>query len=372
MPGEPVLLHGPSLRGNELAYLKDCVETEWVSTGGAFVTEFEKRLARFTGARYVIAAVNGTSALHVALITVGVCPNDEVLVPALTFVATANAISYCSAIPHFIEVEPSTFGIDPERLDEHLHKIAVCRDGACINRQTNRRIAAIVPVHALGHPVRMDRLIEVAQRWNLPVIEDAAESLGSYYLGKHTGRFSILGILSFNSNKVVTTGGGGAIITDDSTLAERIKHLTTTAKAPHQWEFIHDSVGYNYRMPNINAAVGCGQIERLPGFLLRKRDLAARYVREFAGFGGIRVLTEPAGARSNYWLNTLILDSDLADQRDALLQALNDAGLQSRPLWRPMHMLPMYQDCPRMDLQTTEDLVRRVINVPSGTALVSR
>lgn len=371
-PHEAVLLHGPSLRGNELAYLKDCIETEWVSTGGAYVMEFERRLARFTGAKHAVAAVNGTCALHAALLAIGVRPGDEVLVPSLTFVASANAISYCGATPHFVDAEALTFGVDPDRLDEYLKEVVRPHQGECINRQTGHRISAIVPVHALGHPVRMDRLMEVARHWGLPVVEDAAESLGSYYHGTHTGRAGVLGVLSFNSNKVVTTGGGGAIITDDSALAERIKHLTTTAKTPHPWEFIHDTIGFNYRMPNLNAAVGCAQMERLPGFLLRKRDLATRYVRELAKIDGITVLVEPPGARSNYWLNALILAPELAPRRDELLQALNNAELQCRPLWRPMHQLPMYKHCPRMDLHVTEDLSRRTINAPSGTALISR
>ncbi len=365
-----VQLHCPELRGNELAYLEECVDTAWVSYAGSFVTRFDRELAQLTGARHAVVMVNGTAALHVALMLAGVGRGEEVLMPSLTFVATANAVAYLGAVPHFCEVEARTLGLDPARLARHLDEVAERRGEGLFNRATGRRIAAIVPMHTFGHPVDMEPLMVLADRWGLVVVEDAAESLGSYYHGRHTGTFGRMGILSFNGNKIVTTGGGGAIITDDDELAARARHLTTTAKAPHRWEFIHDEVGFNYRMPNINAAVGCAQLEQLPGFLERKRRLAQRYVEAFEGVEGISVFREPPGCRSNYWLNVLLLDEPSLDVRDALLAALNDAGLQSRPIWKPMHQLRMYADCPRMDLTVTEELALRVINVPSSAGLV--
>ncbi len=366
---EPVLLHGPELRGNEWAYVKECIDTAWVSSAGAYVTRFERMLAEFTGAGHVVAVVNGTAALHVALLLAGVKREDEVLMPSLTFVATANAATYCAAVPHFCDVEMKTLGLDPVKLADHLERSAERRDGGCFNRATGRRIAAIVPMHTFGHPVDMEPLAMVSEQWRIPIVEDAAESLGSYYGGKHTGTFGKLGILSFNGNKIVTTGAGGAIVTDDEALATRARHITTTAKTPHAWEYVHDVAGFNYRMPNLNAALGCAQLEQLPGFLQRKRRLTERYVEALQGVPGVKVVTEPAGCRSNYWLNALLLErSDIA-ARDDLLKALNEAGLQSRPIWRPMHRLPMYQQCPRMDLGTTEDLAGRIVNVPSSASL---
>lgn len=369
-PAGPVLLHGPTLDGNEWRYVKECLDTAWVSSAGSYVARFERQLAEFTGAAHAIAVVNGTAALHVALMLAGVGRDDEVLLPSLTFVATANAVSYLAAVPHFCDVSYETLGIDPLKLGEHLNAVAERRAGASYNRTTGRRIAAVVPMHTFGHPVDLAGLGRVADEWGVPIVEDAAESLGSYYGDTHTGRFGRLGILSFNGNKIITTGAGGAILTDDADLAARARHLTTTAKVPHAWEYVHDEVGYNYRMPNVNAAIGCGQLERLPEFLRRKRRLTEQYVLAFADVPGVRAFTEPPGARSNYWLNTLVLGrADLA-LRDRILAALNDAGFQSRPIWRPMHQLPMYRQCPRADLAVTEDLAGRVINVPSSPTLV--
>lgn len=365
-PPQPVLLHGPTLAGNEWKYVKQCIDTAWVSSAGSFVTQFEQQLAEFTGAAHAVAVVNGTAALHIALMLAGVEPNCEVLMPSLTFVATANAVSYCGAVPHLCDVERRTMGLDPSKLSDHLEKNTERRPEGCFNRRTGHKIAAIVPMHAFGHPVDMTSLLNVAEHWGLPIVEDAAESLGSYYNGQHTGTFGRLGILSFNGNKIVTTGAGGAILTNDQALAARARHITTTAKQPHAWEYVHDEIGYNYRMPNINAALGCAQLEQLPGFLDRKRWLAERYIKTFAGIEGVQVFTEPPGSRSNYWLNVLILDQTDAALRDQLLAALNDAKLQSRPIWRPMHQLPIYQQCPKMDLSVTEELACRVINVPSS------
>jgi perosamine synthetase len=364
------LLHAPTFAGNEWTYVKECIDTAWVSSAGAYVDRFERMLAEYTGAKHAVAVVNGTAALHVALRLAGVERGDEVLIPSLTFVATANAVTYCGATPHFCDVEAKTLGLDPAKLEAHLRQIAENRDGTVVNRKTGARISAIVPMHTFGHPVDLAGLLAVAGEWKIPVVEDAAESLGSFYRGRHTGTLGRLGVLSFNGNKIITTGGGGAILTDDAALAKRAKHITTTAKLPHAWEFIHDETGYNYRMPNINAALGCAQLEQLPGLLERKRRLAERYTSMLQGVAGIRVQREPQGCRSNYWLNTLVLEQRHRQLRDDLLRALNQAGLQCRPVWRPMHQLPMYQACQRMHLSVSEDLSARLINVPSSAGLL--
>ncbi len=365
----PVLLHAPSLQGRCAEYVKQCVDTAWVSSAGAFVDRFEKELADYTGAAFVVAVVNGTAALHVALQLVGVGRGDEVLMPSLTFIATANAAAYRGAVPHFVDVEERTLGLDPRKLADHLHDVAEQRDAGCFNRHTGRRLAAVVPMHTFGHPVDLDPLVELCKRYGLPLVEDAAESLGSVYRDKHTGRFGRLGILSFNGNKIITTGGGGAIMTDDEPLAKRAKHLTTTAKRPHRWEYVHDQVGYNYRMPNLNAALGCGQLERLDDMLAAKRQLAERYAQAFADVQGVSLFTQPPGATSNYWLNVLLLDASVAGERDRLLEALGEAKIQARPVWKPMHQLEMYTTCPRADLAGTESLARRIINLPSSAFL---
>ena len=367
----PVLLHQPLLGGNEGKYVQQCIDTGWVSSAGQFVNDFERKLCEVTGSKYAVAVINGTAALHVALMLAGVERDTEVLMPSLTFVATANAAAYCGAIPHLCEVSTTTLGIDPARLSDHLDAVAERRGERCFNRRTGRRIAAIVPMHTFGHPVEMNTLLDMARRWGIPVVEDAAESLGSFYHEQHTGTFGLLGVLSFNGNKIVSTGAGGAIVTDDEHLAQRARHLTTTAKVPHPYEYVHDEVGFNYRMPNLNAALGSAQLERLDEFVDRKRRLARRYREAFVNVEGVSVLTEPSGARSNYWLNALILNEPDMKLRDDLLAALNEAKLQSRPVWRPMHQLAMYRDCPRMDLSFTEDLAARIVNVPSSAGLIS-
>jgi perosamine synthetase len=367
---QPVLLHQPLFAGNESRYVQQCIDTGWVSSAGSFVTQLEQRLCQFTGARHAIAVVNGTAALHIALMLAGVERDSEVLMPSLTFVATANAAAYSGAVPHFCDVSLRTLGIDAGRLDDHLTLIAELRPDGCINHRSGRRIAAVVPMHTFGHPVNLKNLLEVAGKWRIPVVEDAAESLGSYYHNRHTGTFGLLGILSFNGNKTITTGAGGAILTDDDALAARARHLTTTAKVPHTWEYVHDVVGYNYRMPNLNAALGCAQLEKLPELLDRKRRLAHAYAQAISGVPGVSVFVEPPDCRSNYWLNALVLDRADLPLRDQLLAALNAADLQSRPIWRPMHQLAMYRDCPRMDLSTTEDLAARIVNIPSSPGLV--
>jgi perosamine synthetase len=365
-------LHQPCFGGNEWAYVKECLDTSYVSSVGGFVTRFEKQMAEAAGTAHAVAVVNGTAALHVCLLLAGVGQGDEVLAPALTFVATANAISYCGAIPHFVDSDPRTLGIDPRRLGDYLRRTTVRRGADLVNPRTGRRIKAIVAMHSFGHPVDMEPLLALGEEFGFFVIEDAAESLGSRYKGRATGSWSRLAAFSFNGNKIITTGGGGAITTDDAALAEAAKHLTTTAKLPHPWAFIHDRVGYNYRMPNLNAAVGCAQLEQLPDFLAAKRVLAERYRRALAGVPGASFFVEPPFARSNYWLNALLLDEAHAGERDALLARSNADGLATRPVWTLMHHLPMYAECPRMELPVAESIERRLVNLPSGAGLAPR
>jgi perosamine synthetase len=364
-----IALHEPRFAGNEWAYLKDCLDSTFVSSVGRYVDRFEADLAAYTGARHAVAVVNGTAALHVALQLAGVQEGDEVLIPALTFVATANAVAYCGAIPHFVDSEERTLGLDPNALRDYLRTATELHEGQCVNRATGRVIRAVVPMHTFGHPVDMEGVLALARDFHLEVIEDATESLGSTIHGKHAGTFGRMGVLSFNGNKVITTGGGGAILTDDAELAKHAKHLTTTAKLPHRWAYVHDEIGYNYRLPNINAALGCAQLEQLPGFVDAKRTLHARYLEAFAGIPQVRILSEPQGCTSNYWLQTLLLEEPAADLRDALLQATNDAGLMTRPIWELMSKLQPYRTCPSMPLPVAESLERRVINLPSSASL---
>lgn len=364
-----VALHEPRFAGNEWKYVKDCIDTGWVSTAGSYVGEFEKRIARVCGTEHAISIVNGTAALHLALLIAGVKHGDEVIVPTLTFAATANAVSHAGATPHLVDCELTTLGLDPAKLDEHLARACTHGTDGPINRSTGRRISAIVPMHVFGHPVDMDRLAEVAKRHRIPIVEDAAESLGSTYKGRPAGSLGRLAALSFNGNKIVTTGGGGAIVTNDPDVARRTRHIATTAKRPHRWEFDHDEVGYNYRLPNINAALGCAQLEQLEAFVAAKRHLANRYIEAFSGVSGLTAFREPGFAQSNYWLNTLILDETNAGARDTILAATNDAGLMTRPAWKLMHHLPMYAACPRSDLSVAESLERRIINIPSSAGL---
>ncbi|MBT3305545.1 MAG: LegC family aminotransferase [Alphaproteobacteria bacterium] len=362
-------LHEPEFAGNEWEYVKDCLDTGWVSTAGKYVETFEEKLVAFTGAKHAIACVNGTAALHACFLLAGVKAGDEVIMPALTFVGTANAAAGMGAVPHFVDVEERTLGLDAAKLDAHLSDVAEVTDDGLRNRKTGRRIAACVPVHTFGHPVDLDPLLAVCRKFELVLIEDAAESLGSYYNNRHTGNHGLLAMLSFNGNKTVTTGGGGAILTNDSEVAARARHLTTTAKMAHPWEYRHDQIGFNYRLPNINAALGCAQMEQLPRFLKQKRRLAQTYAEAFADVEGLRFFTEPDFAKSNYWLNVLLLDPQTAGQRDAILEATNDSKFMTRPAWTPLHDLPMYKDCPRMDLSVAEGLITRIINIPSSPGL---
>lgn len=370
-PSGPVALHEPRFKGNEWTYLKECLDSTFVSSVGKFVGRFEADLATYTGARHAVAVVNGTAALHIALKLAGVCPGDEVLLPALTFVATANAVAYCDAIPHFVDSADDTLGVDPQALRTYLSRAAELRGGQCVNRATGRVIRALVPVHTFGHPVDIEGVMALAHDFRLALVEDAAESLGSTVGGRHTGTFGLLGTLSFNGNKTITTGGGGAILTNDTAIARHAKHLTTTAKVPHRWAYLHDEVGYNYRLPNLNAALGCAQLEHLATFVAAKRRLYEKYKAALAQVPFIRLVAEPRGCTSNYWLQTLLLDEAVTDQRDAILATTNDAGLMTRPAWSLMHRLSAYQACPRTDLPVAESLERRIINLPSSANLAS-
>lgn len=367
----PLALHEPRFNGNEWAYLKECLDSTFVSSVGKFVDRFEDDLATFTGAKRAVAVVNGTAALHVALRLAGVEAGDEVVLPALTFIATANAVAYCQATPHFVDCEERSLGMDAIALREYLANATEMRSNQCVNRNTGRVIRAMVPMHTFGHPVDIEALLAIARDFRLQLIEDAAESLGSTVRGHHTGTFGLMGALSFNGNKTITTGGGGAILTNNVELGKRAKHLTTTAKLPHRWNFVHDEVGYNYRMPNLNAALGCAQLEQLPGFLADKRRLFERYKAAFVSVQGVRLVAEPAGCSSNYWLQTLLLDESQAGQRDVVLAATNDAGLMTRPVWALMNSLPMYSTAPRAPLPVADSLERRVINIPSSSDLGS-
>lgn len=365
----PYALHEPEFAGREWDYIKECLDTGWVSSAGSYVDRFEKTIEAYTGSAHAVATVNGTAALHTCLVLAGVGPADEVLVPSLTFVATANAVGYCGAVPHFVECEERSLGVDAAKLAAYLEATAERSQSGCRNRITGRPIKALVVMHCFGHPADLDPLQGVCDRFGLVLIEDAAESLGSTYRGRHTGCVGKLGALSFNGNKIVTTGGGGAVLTQDPDLANRARHLTTTARVNEGGEFAHDQIGFNYRLPNLNAALGCAQFEELPRFLAAKRRLAARYLEAFDDFSGGKIVVEPAYGSSNYWLVTLLLDEPSQDCRMPLLEALARSGYLCRPVWKPMHLLPIYADCPRMDLAVTESIHRRGISLPSSARL---
>ncbi len=367
---ELVMLHRPYFPPSAWEYVKECLDTGWVSSAGSYVTQFETELANATGCARAVATVNGTAALQVCLHLAGVGRDDEVIAPSLTFVATANAISHCGAVPHFVDVSTTRLSICPQSLKTRLEEVAVAGPCGPVNRQTGRRIAALCLMHCFGHPADLDAVVEICTRYEIPLVEDAAESLGSKYRGIHTGRFGKLAAVSFNGNKILTTGGGGAVLTDDAELADRAKHLTTTARVPHAWELQHDTIGWNYRLPNINAALGLAQLQILPQLMAAKRALAERYKASFTELSSVvEFLSEPSDSCSNYWLNALVLSAKCETSRDGLLQQLNSAGYQCRPIWRPMHQLPMYATAPRGALERTEILYRRVVNIPSSADL---
>jgi len=367
---EMVLLHRPYLPPAAWDYVKECLDTGWVSSAGTFVTRFEQDLATATGCRRAVATVNGTAALEICFRLAGVKPGDEVLSPALTFVATANAIAHCGATPHFIDVSADRLSISPQALEDRLKQVVTAGKNGPVNRETGRPISAVCLMHCFGHPGEIEAIAAICSRYELPLIEDAAESLGSTYRGRHTGRFGLLSAVSFNGNKIITTGGGGAILTDDEALADQAKHLTTTAKTPHPWEFFHDEIGWNFRLPNINAALGVAQLEVLPHLLAAKRELAKRYAEACVSIADVaEFLKEPSDSSSNYWLNCLVLNTRVESARDQILKHLNDAGYQCRPCWCPLHTLSMYSGCPRGQLRITEDVYLRCITVPSSADL---
>ena len=362
-------LHEPVFSGNERKYVAEAIDSTFVSSVGAFVDRFERDVAAYTGSPRAVATVNGTAALHVALRLAGAQSGDLVITQPLTFVATCNAISYCGARPVFVDVDRHTLGLSPAALAAWLETEARIDDeGVCRHRADGRAIRACVVMHTFGHPANLDGLLAVCQRWRLPLVEDAAESLGSFYRGRHTGTFGQIGTLSFNGNKILTTGGGGMVLAGDR-LGDRAKHLTTTAKQPHPYEYVHDEVGYNYRLPNLNAALGCAQLEELERFIAAKRRLAQAYSEHLAG-SSLQFVTEPPDCRANYWLNAAICESR-AD-RDALLKATNDRGVMTRPIWALMNHLSIYSDCVRGDLSNAEWLEARVVNLPSSVPQAAR
>tara|TARA_B110000093_G_scaffold118894_1_gene127318 strand:+ start:1049 stop:2194 length:1146 start_codon:yes stop_codon:yes gene_type:complete len=360
-------LHEPRFFGNEKKYLLDAVDSTFVSSVGAYVDKFEDMMCKITGAKHAIALVNGTNALHLSLLLAGVEKDDEVLVQSLTFIATANAISYCNATPHFVDVDKETLGLSPSLLKGYLDEIAEMRDGRCFNKKTGKRISACVPMHTFGFPLYIDQLVDLCDEYNIPVVEDAAESLGSYYKEKHTGAFGLLGVFSFNGNKIVTAGGGGCIITDDESIAIKAKHLSTQAKIPHKWEYKHDDIGYNYRMPNLNAALACAQLEKLDLYVENKRELSDLYYEFLKGNKLLELLRETKNTRANYWLNAIVLKDK--KERDNFLTFTNENGIMTRPIWGLMNKLEMFKDCPHADLSNAEWLEDRVVNITSSVRI---
>lgn len=359
-------LHEPRFNGNEKKYLNECIDSTFVSSVGKFVDRFEQMFADYVGAKYAIAAMNGTAALHVALLLAEVTENTEVITQPLTFIATANAISYCGAQPVFVDVDKDTLGLSPEALQVFLQQYTKVENGQCINQTTGKIIKACLPMHTFGHPCRIDEIAAICEQWHITLVEDAAESLGSFYKGQHTGTFGKLGAFSFNGNKVITSGGGGVLVTNDETLAKKAKHITTTAKVPHPYEYVHDQIGYNYRMPNLNAALLVAQMEQLDGFLASKRELAQEYKNFFSQYK-IHWIEEPANSQSNYWLQALVFDNTA--ERDEFLKISNEQGVMTRPIWRLMNELEMFKHCLKGDLSTAKWLEQRVVNIPSSVRL---
>jgi aminotransferase in exopolysaccharide biosynthesis len=376
-------LHEPRFYGNEKKYLEECIDSTFVSSVGKFVDRFEEMITEFTGTSKAVVCVNGTNALHLALLLSDVKPGDEVITQPLTFIATANAISYCGARPLFVDIDRDTLGMSPRKLEKLLEENVEMKEVESkvkndaqnaqskhgtqpFNKFTGRRIAACVPMHTFGHPCRIDEIVHICNRYNIKVVEDAAESLGSYYKNQHTGTFADIGILSFNGNKTITTGGGGMLLFKNKELGEYAKHLTTQAKVPHGWEFRHDHIGYNYRMPNINAALGCAQMEQLPKFLKAKRELAKKYAAFFST-STLTFVTEPSHSISNYWLNAIILNNK--EERDQILEQTNNAGVMTRPVWELMNRLPMFQDAQCGDISNAEWIADRLVNIPSSAII---
>jgi perosamine synthetase len=361
-----ILLHEPRFIGNEKKYLNECIDSTFVSSVGKFVNQFEFEVAKFTGAKHAIATVNGTAALHIALLMADVKTNDEVITQPLTFIATVNALSYIGAHPVFVDVDKDTLGLSPEKLEHFLLQNTEIINGECFNKTSKRKIKAVVPMHTFGLPAKIDEIISVCNKYKINVVEDAAESLGSYYKGQHTGTFGLLGTLSFNGNKTITTGGGGMILTNDEALAKKAKHITTTAKIPHKWDFEHDMIAYNYRLPNINSALGCAQMESLPEFLEKKRIVAKKYENFFAS-KSVSFITEPKNTKANYWLNAIVLEN--LEERNSFLEETNKNGIATRPIWKLMNSLQMYKNAQTSNLENSQWLEDRVVNIPSSVII---
>lgn len=364
-PGQDFIpLHEPRFSEKDRAYVMDAIDSTFVSSVGAYVDRFEAMCREYTGAKHAVAVVNGTAALHMALMLSGVQRGDLVLTQALSFIATCNAINYIGAEPAFIDTDEQCHGMSPNALAIFLEQVELI-DGSAVHRPTGKRVAACVPMHTFGHPAEIDRIVALCDHFGIPVVEDAAESIGSTFKGKHTGTFGLLGTFSFNGNKTITCGGGGMIITNDDNLGKMAKHLTTQAKVPHRWEFVHDHIGYNYRCPNLNAALACAQMEHLDAFIADKRNTAAKYASFFKE-KGISFVTEPGDARSNYWLNAIVLSD--REERDAFLTYTNDRGVMTRPVWRLMHRLEMFKNCWHDSLTNSILIEERLVNIPSSVS----
>jgi perosamine synthetase len=361
-------LHEPFFFGNEWSYVKKTLDENYVSSIGSFVNKFEDQIKTFTKSNYAILVVNGTEALHLSLVACGINNNDEVLVPTITFAGTANAIIYSGATPHFIDSEFETLGVDPHKLEKYLNKITIKKGKFYFNKKTKKRIKAIIPVHIFGNICQIDKILQIAKKYNLVVIEDAAEALGSFYKNKHAGTFGSVGCFSFNGNKILTTGGGGAIITNNRLLAKKLKHLSTTAKINHRWEYIHDAVGYNFRMPNINAALGSAQIENLNKFLRSKRKLFLRYCEEFLNLNEIRLIKNPKFSKSNNWLNTIFIKKSSIKKRNKVLSLAQKNKIFLRPVWKPLHTLKHFKKMPKMNLDAAKKIYESCVNLPSSAS----
>jgi len=364
VPTNFIPLHAPTFAGNEKKYLNECIDSTFVSSVGKFVTRFEEMIAEFTGAKKAIVTLNGTNALHLALLCVGVDAESEVITQPLSFIATANAISYTGAKPVFVDVDCDTMGMSPISLRKWLEANVEMRSSEPFNCKTNKRISAIVPMHTFGHPCRIAEIAEICTDYNIPLVEDAAESLGSFYKGKHTGNFGKIGVLSFNGNKTITTGGGGMLLTNDEDLGNHLKHITTQAKIAHPWEYAHDNIGYNYRMPNINAAIGVAQMEKINEILSSKREIAREYSKFFKTSTSISHITEPSNSRSNFWLNAILFPS--IEERDDFLKFSNEKDVMTRPIWKLLNKMEMFKDCQCGDLSNSEFLEDRIVNIPSS------
>jgi len=364
---EFIPLHEPRFIGNEKQYLNECIDSTFVSSIGKYVDRFEEMVADYTGVKKTIVTVNGTNALHLSLRETEVISGDEVITQPLTFIATINAIYYLGASPVFIDVDKETMGLSPVKLQEWLAENTIIEGEKVLNKHTKKQIKAIVPVHTFGHPCKIDEIIRIANQYHIPVVEDAAESMGSFYKGKHTGTFGKFGILSFNGNKIITTGGGGMILTDNKESGDKIKHLSTQAKVPHKWEYVHDFVGYNYRMPNLNAALVCAQLEQLDFYIENKRELSDLYFEFFKTNENIQLVREVTGTKANYWLNAVLLKDKNA--RDEFLDFTNSNGIMTRPIWGLMNNLEMFKNCPKSDLTNAKWLEERVVNITSSVRI---